>query len=217
MFLPGKPSEETVAQFIASQRDLPFSYTEVGATEDTATADQLPGYNVDHNCIRLGRGEQTYERAVSALRSWRQFELGWVSVVPPGQSLAAGSTVAVRFRVFGMWWLNAARIVYSIDESMEAGVAGNIDGGQARNARFGFAYGTLPDHVERGEERFRVEWRADDSVWYDIHAFSRPKHPLVRLGYPVARILQKRFVKNSLAVMKAEVRGQRSEISQEMT
>jgi uncharacterized protein (UPF0548 family) len=201
MFLLRKPSEEIVTQFIASQRALTFSYAAVGATQGTATADGLPGYNVDHNRIKLGEGAETYRRAVAALKSWRQFELGWVTVVPPGRPLAVGTTVAVRFRVFGLWWLNAARIVYLIDESTERGLAGNIDGGQAPNARFGFAYGTLPDHVERGEERFSVEWRADDSVWYDIHAFSRPKHPLVRLGYPVARTLQKRFVRESLQIM----------------
>jgi uncharacterized protein (UPF0548 family) len=78
-----------------------------------------------------------------------------------------------------------------------------IDEGQAQRTRFGFAYGTLPDHVERGEERFTVEWRADDSVWYDIYAFSRPKHPLARLGFPITRMLQKRFVRDSLAIMKA--------------
>ena len=189
MFLSRKPSEETVARFIASQQDLAFSYPAVGATQGQATADELPGYNVDHNRIKLGTGRETYERAVSALRSWRQFELGWVSVVPEGKPLAVGTTVAVRAKTFGFWSLSAARIVYLIDER------------SAQDARFGFAYGTLPDHVERGEERFRVEWNEDDSVWYDIHAFSRPKHPLVRLGYPVARMLQKRFVKESLAVM----------------
>jgi uncharacterized protein (UPF0548 family) len=203
MFLPRKPSEELVAQFIASQRDLPFSYAEVGATQNTATAEQLPGYNVDHNRIRLGEGERTYRRAVAALKSWRQFELGWVTVVPPGAPLAVGTTVAVRAQTFGLWSLSAARIVYLIDEGFEGRIEGSAKGGQAENARFGFAYGTLPDHVERGEERFRVEWRADDSVWYDIHAFSRPQHPLVRLGYPAARRLQKRFVKDSLAVMKS--------------
>ncbi len=56
-------------------------------------------------------------------------------------------------------------------------------------SRFGFAYGTLPGHVESGEERFLVEWdRGDDAVWYDILAFSRPNHVLTRLGYPVGEI-----------------------------
>lgn len=189
MFLPNKPSEEFVRQFIASQQDLPFSYAQVGATRSQPRDGHL-GYNTDHNRVKLGAGEETYQRAVSALRSWKQFELGWVTVVPPGKPLAVGTTVAVRTKTFGFWSLNAARIVYVIDD------------GQTHNARFGFAYGTLPDHVERGEERFTIEWQANDSVWYDIYAFSRPKHPLARLGFLVTRMLQKRFARDSLAVMK---------------
>ena len=72
--------------------------------------------------------------------------------------------------------------------------------------RFGFAYGTLPDHAERGEERFMIEWLADDSVWYDIYAFSRPQKAIVKLGLPLARRLQKRFGGESLAVMKEAAR-----------
>jgi uncharacterized protein (UPF0548 family) len=68
--------------------------------------------------------------------------------------------------------------------------------------RFGFAYGTLSQHAEGGEERFTVEYhRQSDEVWYDIYAFSRPGHFLVRLGYPYARYLQKRFAVTSKAAM----------------
>ena len=89
-----------------------------------------------------------------------------------------------------LWSLNACRIVYTIDE----------DVGDAR--RFGFAYGTLPAHVARGEERFLAEWnRADDSVWYSILALSRPKHPLAWLGYPVSRLMQRRFARASKRAM----------------
>jgi uncharacterized protein (UPF0548 family) len=189
MFLLNKPSEEFVKQFIASQQNLPFAYPQVGAT-NSETLNLPDGYTVDHNRTRLGEGEKTYQRAASALRSWKQFDLGWVTAVPPGKLLEVGTTVAVQTKTFGFWSLNAARIVYVIDER------------QTRTARYGFAYGTLPDHVERGEERFTVEWQADDSVWYDIYAFSRPKHPLARLGFPVTRMLQKRFVRDSLAVMR---------------
>ena len=67
--------------------------------------------------------------------------------------------------------------------------------------RFGFAYGTLRDHAERGEERFMIEWQgSDDSVWYDILAFSQP-NLLAKLGYPLTRRLQKRFARDSLAAM----------------
>ena len=128
---------------------------------------------------------------MEALKEWRHFELGWVTIVPRGVAIEVGATVAVKARAFGTWSLSAARVVYVIDESR----------------RFGFAYGTLPDHVECGEERFLIEWLPDDSVWYDILAFSKPRHPLVQLSSPLARMLQKRFARESLARMKSLASG----------
>lgn len=187
MFLLRQPSEAVIQQFISFQDALPFSYREVGATRSDAPP---AGYTVDHNRIRLGEGENTYQLAVSALQSWKQFELGWVTIVPLSTPVEVGRTVAVQANTFGFWSLSAARIVYLIEE------VGSMK-------RFGFAYGTLPDHVECGEERFTIEWHKDndDSVWYDIYAFSRPQHPFVRLGLPIARTLQKRFARESLANM----------------
>ncbi|MBL8825201.1 MAG: DUF1990 family protein [Planctomycetia bacterium] len=47
-----------------------------------------------------------------------------------------------------------------------------------------------------------IEWnRGDNSVWYDILAFSRPNHVLIRLGYPLVRRAQKRFTRESAASM----------------
>jgi uncharacterized protein (UPF0548 family) len=74
-------------------------------------------------------------------------------------------------------------------------------------SKFGFAYGTLPGHVESGEERFLIEWdRGKNGMWYDIRAVSRPNHFLTRLGYPVVRRLQKRFGRDSAASMLNAVR-----------
>jgi uncharacterized protein (UPF0548 family) len=185
MFLHRKPSEESVRHFISSQRELPFSYSQPGATRAEAAPS---GYNVDHSRIKLGDGGEAFQRAVTALRSWKQFDLGWLAIVPPDTAIEVGATVAVRAHTLGFWSLNACRIVYVIDEGEPV-------------KKFGFAYGTLPDHVERGEERFAIEWYPDGSVFYDIYAFSRPQHPLVRLGFPVARKLQQKFVRNSLDVM----------------
>jgi uncharacterized protein (UPF0548 family) len=189
MFLARQPSDETVRQFISTQQNLPFSYPEVGATQNEL---RPAGYTVDHNRVRLGDGDDVFLRAVSALRIWQQFELGWIKIVPPHTPIVVGSTVAVRAQTFGFWTLSAARIVYVLEDL-------------APVKRFSFAYGTLPNHVECGEERFMIEQREDNSVWYDIYAFSHPQHPLVRLTFPIARRLQKRFVRESLAVMKAAV------------
>lgn len=183
MFKISAPTDGDVEKFIAEHRNLPFTYSEVGATNTTSPA----GYNVDHNRIQLGEGEATYQRAVKALKNWQQFDLGWVGIMPRGVEVKVGATVTVKARAFGTWSLNACRIVYVIDEPR----------------RFGFAYGTLPDHVECGEERFLIEWLPDDSVWYDILAFSRPHHPLVKLSAPLARRLQKRFARESLIRMKS--------------
>jgi len=190
MFMLTEPSTQVVREFIATQHDSPFSYAAVGATN----AVPPPEYTLDHNRVQLGLGHEVYEHAVQALRHWRHFDLGWVKIVPPGSGIEVGTTVALQARTFGFWSLSACRIVYLISDE------GSIK-------RFGFAYGTLADHVERGEERFTIEWhREDNSVWYDILAFSRPAHPLVRIAFTLARMLQKRFIKESLAAMTAAAR-----------
>lgn len=182
MFYWRKPSSDQVQTQLAQQAALPFSYSAVGQTNQTPP----PGYVVDHNRVQIGTGRAIFEQAKQALRQWRMFDLGWVQICSPYAPLMPGTTVGVLATVCGWWSLNACRIVYVVDEP----------------DRYGFAYGTLPDHLERGEERFLVEWRpADDAVWYDILAFSRPQHLLAKIGYPVVRQLQKRFAHDSKQAM----------------
>lgn len=186
-----KPSAESVRRFLAEQAKQPFSYEAVGATAATPPV----GFVADHTRIKLGEGELAFQSAEASLRRWEQFRLGWVEACSPHAPLQPGEVVAVLGRAVGAWWLNSCRVIYVVDES-----------GPVR--RFGFAYGTLPGHVEAGEERFLIEWdRGDDSVWYDILAFSRPNHFLSRLGYPLVRRLQKRFGRDSAAAMLKAVRS----------
>ena len=167
---------------------MPFSYAEVGASREGTK--EIAGYVVDHNRVRLGEGRETFERAVAALLAWKMFDVGWARLVPAGAPVEAGTMVVVLARHFGIRSLNVSRVVYGIEE----------DDGDIR--RRGFAYGTLPEHAESGEERFTIEWRRDDnSVFYDLYAFSRPNHILARLGRPVARGLQRRFARDSLQAM----------------
>ena len=188
MFLLGEPSEARIFEFLQAQRDAPFSYEDVGASRGRSV--ELAGYAVDHNRVRLGQGEATFDRAVAALRAWQMFDMGWIEVLPPGASVEVGTTVAVLARHHGFRSLNACRIVYLIEE----------DDGDV--LRYGFAYGTLPGHGERGEERFTVELRrGDDTVHYDLYAFSRPDHPLAKVGHPLARRLQRRFARDSMQAM----------------
>jgi uncharacterized protein (UPF0548 family) len=186
VFLIAKPSDQQIRNIIAAQRDVPFSYADVGATSSTIPA----GYKLDRNRIRLGAGQATYQCAVAAVRRWAMFDTGWMRLCWPDAPIEAGTTVVVLASLPGLWSLNACRLVYTID----------VDDQTSR--RFGFAYGTLPTHEALGEERFQVEWsRQDDSVWYDILAFSRPKSLMAKLGYPVARLMQRRFGRDSKRAM----------------
>jgi uncharacterized protein (UPF0548 family) len=184
-----KPSAERLREFLAAQAKLDLTYPAVEATAAVPPA----GYVVDRTRIKLGEGAGTFAVAKAALRRWEHFRLGWVEAWPPETPLQAGQVVAVVARLFGFWFLNACRIVYVVNEERPI-------------QRFGFAYGTLPEHAESGEERFTVEWHEqDDAVWYDILAFSRPHHVLARLGYPLARRLQRRFARDSAAAMQRAV------------
>jgi uncharacterized protein (UPF0548 family) len=185
VFRLSAPSDDEIRGFILGQKDSGFSYREVGASATAAPT----GYNVDHNRIQLGKGEDTWQRAANAIRAWKMFSMPWVSLHWPSAPLQIGTDVAVSVQDFGFFSLNACRIVFVVDE-------------ESPLKRFGFAYGTLAEHAESGEERFTIEWnRDDDRVWYDILAFSRPKQMLARLGYPLSRSLQKRFAEGSKAAM----------------
>jgi uncharacterized protein (UPF0548 family) len=150
MPLVRKPSPQAIDAFLREQRRLDFTYQAVGATASEPPA----GFNADHTRVALGQGAEVFAAAKSALLHWRQFQLGWTEALPSDTPICTGEVVAVIARVGGLWWLNACRIVYVVDEP-------------SPNARFGFAYGTLPGHAERGEERFLVEMDDAGRVWYD--------------------------------------------------
>lgn len=190
-----RPSPSDVDAFLAEQARLSCSYEEVGRTRTAAgqPCEPPPGYVLDHNRQRLGQGDATFAAAAQALRRWQMVPAPLAQVVPAEVAVEVGQTVGVLVRALGAWWLNAARIVYVIDEAA------------ASPRRFGFAYGTLPGHAERGEERFMVEQLADGSVWYDLTAFSRPRYWGARLARSVTRALQKRFAVMSKAAMVAAV------------
>lgn len=172
------PSRAVVERLIATQQELAHTYPDVGATRG-----ELPqGWNVDRTEALVG---DSFERAREAIDAWAPFDHDWIRAVADGPP-REGRCVAVVARVSGLWWVNVSRVVYTIDEP----------------GRYGFAYGTLPLHAESGEELFLVE-RTAEGVRYRIVAFSRPHHPLARLGGPLARRAQRRFARGSVEAMRA--------------
>ncbi len=181
------PTNATLDAFRKEQGALPFSYEEVGATRS-----RFPdGYDHDRNEAVLGHGEAVYERAVEGLISWRMFPV-WSRIFPDKLHPSAGTVVVLVFQLLG-YWMSAARVVYEVDEGLSADV----------QRRRGFAYGTLPGHVEMGEECFTVSLRHDGAVVYELQAFSRPRILPARLLKPLTRRWQRKFVRDSQAALRA--------------
>ena len=168
-----RPSPAQIAAALGDC-DAPFGYAEVGATADPDALARLErDYYVDRHRFALGTGRALFDRARAALFAWRQFEIPWLAIHGATPPAAKGQVVATLARVAGIWFLNPCRVVYAEDSA--------------------FAYGTLPGHVERGEERFAVRFDSvSEQVTYEITAFSRPAALLAKLGLPFARRVQKR-------------------------
>ena len=186
-----KPSPAILRDFLLAQNRLDLTYGAIGATASVPPVRAV----VDHTRVWLGRGEEVFRAGREALRRWAQYQLDWVQTWPPDVSIQQGESVVILARSLGLWWLNACRIVYVVEEDEPV-------------VRFGYGCGTLPGHLGTGEERFLVEWdREEGGVWYDLLAFSRPYHFLARLGYPYLRRMQKRFGRESAAAMRRAVRA----------
>ena len=172
------PSQQQLEAYLAGKKTALFNYTPILGTQQVS----VQGFDNDHSSILLGQGEQVWEKAKMTLLNWQQFPISWTKVYNDKTPLEEGQTVIVLFRLFGIWWLNATRIVYTLDEP----------------DRFGFAYGTVEGHVESGEECFWIERDEKGDIYYHIKAFSKPDFWLARLGYPMARRYQKKFVRDSM-------------------
>jgi uncharacterized protein (UPF0548 family) len=148
-----------------------LTYAEVG---HTAPGVELPsGYRHVLRRRRAGEGAEAYGAIVATMRDWgihRGAGLGVRADAPPAVGTRFASGIGLgRVRL----WV-PCQVVWLRDEPR----------------LYGYGFGTLPGHPERGEEAFTVTWGADDAVWFGVRAFSRPASWYARLGRPVADLLQ---------------------------
>ena len=153
---------------LARHQGAELTYTEVGATR----GDLPDGFGHTRRRVRIGAGREAFDRAARTLLSWEMHRRSGLTVAVDGPA-APGRTVVLGLGL-GVSVVIPCRVVYVVDEP----------------ARRGFAYGTLPDHPEQGEEAFVVVQDENGSVWLEITAFSRPAALLVRWAGPVGRAIQ---------------------------
>ena len=181
-----KPSDDQVRRLIASQAGETFTYAEVGAT---ATDPPPPGWPARRKSIDLPA--DAYDAARASLARWAQYDLGWTNL-PVKPPIEAGRDFATVAHTLGVWSVNCCRIVYAIDEP----------------DRFGYAIGTLPHHVETGEERFLLTRNASAGArcTFEISSFSRANELLVRLGCWYGKRAIQRFLREGTDRLAAEAR-----------
>ena len=184
MFFVLRPSRQEIEKFTENSGKLALSYGQVGIAQRPS-----PGFDIDEMTMKIGQGRASFERAKAALVGWTHFQLGWVEIFPRDASVEPGTVVSVLVHHLGFWSLNGCRLVYRV-------------GDPQHGTHFGFAYGTLANHAESGEEIFEVYVRPESNeVVYRIRAASKPRAALARLGYPFVRTLQARFRQDSGRVM----------------
>src|SRR3954468_19291168 len=128
MFLLRRPSSTHVEQFLRGCRDLPLSYGPPGILDTNVRRGRR-----DEIVVPIGKGAAEFASGRRALMDWTHFDLGWIELFPDQGVIRRGAVVAVLIRHLGFWSLNGCRII-AVSESDPA--------------RFGFTYGTLPNHCE---------------------------------------------------------------------
>lgn len=152
---------------LADLSGLPLTYPDVGAT----AGDMPAGYHHVRASRRIGSGRTRFEDAAEAVLRYGMLRGAGLTVDATTESAKVGTDVLGRLGPF----LAPCRVVYVIDE----------------NDRRGFAYGSLPGHAVCGEEMFAVRFDpAEDAVYAEVAAFSRPAMWWSKLGTPVLRLAQ---------------------------
>ena len=144
-----------------------LTYTPVGATRD---GDLPPGFRHLRYQTYLGNGADLYRRAGQAVLTFRMHRATRAPVRSSGPRAEPGVRLTL-----GTGPLSApCEVVWIADD----------------DRRTGFAYGTLPGHPASGEEAFLVVRDKLDRVWFTATSYSRPARLLMRLGGPLAVVLQ---------------------------
>ena len=147
---------------------LALTYPEVGATARTLPS----GYRHIRREYRIGSGRDRFEHAAEAVMRYGMLRGAGLQVAATTDVARVGTDVLGRLGPF----IAPCRVVYVVEKP----------------DRRGFAYGSLPGHAVSGEEMFGVRYDpADDAVYSEVVAFSRPARWWSRLGSPVLTLAQR--------------------------
>lgn len=160
----------------------PLTYPEVGESLSSATP---AGYRHAEQCVRVGKGRETFELAADAVMTWQVHRGAGLTVLASSERVETGAVAVVRLTIGPVKIDGANRVVAVIDEP----------------DRRGFAYGTLDGHPEKGEQAFFVEIDAEDSVTFTVRSFTRRASLLARIGGPLNARIQDQIAERYLMAL----------------
>lgn len=83
---------DSIARLVERASSAEPTYAETAAT----LSDKHPlGYRHDHHEVVLGRGAETFDRAVQGFQMWRTHRVPGIRVLPEGTEVRPGATVVV--------------------------------------------------------------------------------------------------------------------------
>jgi len=145
----------------------------------------LGGFKETGGSVMVGHGRSVFDDAVQNLKYWRVHERAGLTVTPRGVEVRESTDVILLMKLLIGYVTVSCRVV-SVTQSKD---------------QWGFTYGTLPHHVERGEELFLVALAPDGAVTFTVRAMSRPGHFLTKVGAPVAQLIQRTATNKYLQAM----------------
>ncbi|KAJ8441241.1 hypothetical protein Cgig2_033965 [Carnegiea gigantea] len=94
------------------------------------------GFLLNHACVLIGSGLETYEKGKDALQNWRHFQMSW-TFVEPATPVKTGVKFCVCVKEFFPWLMMPLQIAY-VNENKSTGKV---------KASFSFGSGTLQGHL----------------------------------------------------------------------
>jgi uncharacterized protein (UPF0548 family) len=190
VFTVRRPTAAQIEKRIVAAAGLPAINARF-LSVDGRKAARLPSFfSRDFSTTVVGRGEACFVAARRAFEGWAMFDLGWVRVANPQVRIVRDQLIVAEAYTLGLWTVNISRVVDFVDKP----------------GMFGFVYATTEFHVEEGEERFLLELDSgSEAVGYTVEAISRPRSNLARIGWPITRMFQHRFARDSSRLMRDAV------------
>jgi len=142
------------------------------------------GFTTNYYHQKIGSTHAEFLEAKRIIANLDHLNWEWVECMTEPNQLQLDSIIATQVRYLGVWALDISKVIEIIDEKTDDLI------------RFGYVMGSTKYHVLHGEEAFILEYnRQNEETHYHIYSYSKPRGSLMRLGGPLIRRAQRKFVR----------------------